>query len=149
MIYDEVTGEYKPRWGYKAINNGIEDHAIVEVKTGQDPFADPWAVEKNEKKERVQKNLKKQLKNTMRGSDGKIIKPTYGKKIILLWNPNSNYYITNYLYILTIDPVAVPGIPLNLNNNSLKRGKDGVRKALQLVQHSTASMGRYRSLKIL
>ena len=28
-------------------------------------------------------------------------------------------------------------------SKSLKRGKEGVRRALQLVQHSTASMGRF------
>ena len=47
------------------------------------------------------------------------------------------------------DPSSVPGIPVNLEGPSSdssatrKRGKQGVRSALQLVQHSTASMGRY------
>jgi hypothetical protein len=27
--------------------------------------------------------------------------------------------------------------------STLKRGKNGLKRALQLVQHSTASMGRY------
>jgi hypothetical protein len=48
------------------------------------------------------------------------------------------------------DPARIPGIPLDIDDNgggkgskSAKRGKEGVRRALQLVQHSTASMGRY------
>eukprot|EP01036_Dinobryon_divergens_P036860 gene36860-48075_t len=107
MIYDEASGEYKPRWGYKAANNGIEDHAIVEVKAGQDPFADPWAAEKEEKKQRVQKNLKKQVRNMSRNGEGKVVKASY-------------------------DPASMPGIPPELTDRSMKRGKDGVRRALQL-----------------
>jgi hypothetical protein len=41
-----------------------------------------------------------------------------------------------------IDPKETPGIPLDIDEKSAKRGKVGVRRALQLVQHSTASMGR-------
>jgi len=46
-------------------------------------------------------------------------------------------------YITILDPSATPGIPLDIASKEGKRGKDGVRRALQLVQHSTASMGRY------
>jgi hypothetical protein len=50
-----------------------------------------------------------------------------------------------------LDPAAIPGIPLDLessrvsaggNSGIKKRGKEGVKRALQLAQHSTASMGR-------
>ncbi len=36
----------------------------------------------------------------------------------------------------------MPGIPIDMESKK-KRGKEGVRRALQLVQHSTASMGRF------
>lgn len=39
------------------------------------------------------------------------------------------------------DPAANPGLPLEIIN-SKKRGKEGVRSALQIAQQSTASMGR-------
>jgi regulator of ribosome biosynthesis len=71
MVYEEDTQEWKPRFGYKRAKNGVEDHAIVEVKAGQDPFADPWAEARVEKKERVAKNLKNQTKNIMRATGGK------------------------------------------------------------------------------
>lgn len=122
MLYDEVTGEYKPRFGYKGINSGIQEHAIVEVKSGQDPYADPWAEERKDKKERVAKNLKKHVKNLTRNKDGKIEKQSY-------------------------NPTAVPGIPLDLSSKVQKRGKEGVMRALQLVQHSTASMGRFDEMR--
>lgn len=41
------------------------------------------------------------------------------------------------------DVSSVPGIPLEIVKEKSKRGKEGLRKTLQLVQHSTASMGRY------
>lgn len=66
MIFDEETQTYKPRFGYKGINQGIEDHAIVEVKPGQDPYADPWSVARQEKKERIHKNVKHQMRNIER-----------------------------------------------------------------------------------
>lgn len=71
MVYDEQTDEYKPRFGYKRVKNGLEDQPIVEVKTGQDPFADPWAEDRKEKKERVEKNIKNRAKNNLRRSGGK------------------------------------------------------------------------------
>lgn len=63
MVYEEETGEYKPRFGYKRIKNGLEDIPIVEVKEGQDPYQDPWQVDRQEKKERIKKNQKNQFKN--------------------------------------------------------------------------------------
>lgn len=32
MIWDEQTNEWRPRWGYKRANGGIEDMPIVELK---------------------------------------------------------------------------------------------------------------------
>lgn len=89
MLYDEDTGEYKPRFGYKRGNNGIEDIPIVEVKAGQDPFADPWAEERKTKKERVLKNQTNQVKNQMRAAGkkpSKMQKPNaYGNNFTLLF----------------------------------------------------------------
>lgn len=90
MLYDEDTGEYKPRFGYKRGNNGIEDTPIVEVKDGQDPFADPWTEERKTKKERVQKNQTNQVKNQMRAA---------GKKPSKQLRPNA--YGTNFNSICT------------------------------------------------
>lgn len=68
MIYDENQQEFKPRYGYKRANNGIEDIPIIEIKKGQDPYQDPWADAKDEKKLRVKKNLKNQLRNQGRAN---------------------------------------------------------------------------------
>lgn len=68
MVFDDVEQEYRPRYGYKGVNSRIEDHAIVEVKSGQDPLADPWATARDEKKRRVEKNALQQVQNTERSA---------------------------------------------------------------------------------
>ena len=129
MIYDEESDDYKPRFGYKRANGGIEDEPIVEVKAGQDPFADPWAEDRAAKKQRVVKNTKAHLKNLgvdkSLGAGGK----KGGKK-------GAKEY----------DPAHVPGIPLELAGGG-KRGKAGLKSTMQLVQHSTASMGRFDEVR--
>ncbi len=82
MIFDEDSQEYKPRFGYKRAKNGIEDIPIVEIKAGQDPYADPWAEARKDKAERVKKNQKNQMKNTRKanfGKKGKGLGISYGK----------------------------------------------------------------------
>ena len=66
MLFDETTEDWKPRYGYKRIKNGVEDIPIVEIKNGSNPFEDPWAKERLEKKQRVSKNLINQEKNQIR-----------------------------------------------------------------------------------
>ena len=139
MVFDETSKEYKPRFGYKGVNSGVSDQVIVEVKHGQDPYADPWAEDRKEKKGRVEKNAKNQQKNLDRANGWG--KPAKGKK----GETGGGF-----------DPSKVPGIPLDLSSSSAsssssskspKRGKEGVRRALQLVQHSTASMGRFDEMR--
>jgi len=125
MVYDENDDEYKPRYGYKRTNNGILDMPVIEVKKGEDPFADPWEAAREDKKLRVAKNTKQQLKNQQRNT---VIK---GKKEKQTQRPSSMG-----------EGGAAPGIPL-LEGSKRQRGRDGVTQALQLAQHSTASMGRY------
>lgn len=79
MVFDEVEQDFRPRYGYKGANSRIENHAIVEVKEGQDPMSDPWAEAKQEKKRRVEKNSLQQVRNIER-STGKTSKKN-NKKI--------------------------------------------------------------------
>lgn len=82
---------------------------------GKDPTVDPWSEARTEKKGRVQKNLTNRAKNQERASGG----------------------------------VAKPGIPVDLapaadglGESNAKRGKANTKGALELVQQSTASMGK-------
>ena len=47
------------------------------------------------------------------------------------------------------DAAKIPGIPVDITEETLgkKKGKAGVHSTLQLVQHSTASMGRFDEMR--
>jgi regulator of ribosome biosynthesis len=131
MVFDEESQEYKPRFGYKRANNTLDDIPIVEVKHGGDPFADPWAAAREDKKGRIEKNQKNQAKN--------------------LFNANlldSNKKGSGALNSKSYDSGKNAGIPVDMSglkkgSKKILRGRDGVRQALQMAQISTASMGRF------
>ncbi|EGD72399.1 ribosome biogenesis protein Rrs1 [Salpingoeca rosetta] len=62
MLYDEMSGEWRPRWGYKRANDAA---AVpwIEVKEGSDPYEDQYEKLKKDKKARVEKNEQQRLKN--------------------------------------------------------------------------------------
>ncbi|KAK9719334.1 Rhodanese- sulfurtransferase [Basidiobolus ranarum] len=62
MVMDEATGEYKPRYGYKGINDDQGDW-LIEVPDKADPLEDQYAARKTAKKERVAKNEARQRRN--------------------------------------------------------------------------------------
>ncbi|RUS29862.1 ribosome biogenesis regulatory protein-domain-containing protein [Jimgerdemannia flammicorona] len=64
MIFDERTGEYVPRWGYKAgPKDDLPEDWLIEVPNGADPMEDQYAKRAGEKKERIAKNKKRQQRN--------------------------------------------------------------------------------------
>ncbi|EPZ35021.1 RRS1-domain-containing protein [Rozella allomycis CSF55] len=89
MVFDEETEEYKPRYGYKSkVNESMDDWAI-EIPNNADPYEDPVAKLRAEKKSRVEKNKKQQRRNaeemTKKDISEKLTKmTTSGKKNALL-----------------------------------------------------------------
>ena len=80
MEYDEVKGEWRPRWGYKRSNETTKDWCI-EIKKNEDPMQDFFAKKTEEKNERKAKNefqrlrnINRQLKNKKFSRSGKIPK---------------------------------------------------------------------------
>ncbi|GAO13960.1 uncharacterized protein UV8b_01968 [Ustilaginoidea virens] len=78
LAYDEASGEWKRKWGYKALNKKGEDDPIVEVdmeaerkrKEGTSIRGDG----RRERKERVRRNerrMRKNLKDSAAGASGK------------------------------------------------------------------------------
>jgi antirestriction protein ArdC len=59
-IYSTARNTYPTTY---TLYSPILDIPIVEVKKGEDPFADPWAAESKTKKDNVKKNLKNQRRN--------------------------------------------------------------------------------------
>ncbi|CAM9265522.1 unnamed protein product [Chrysoparadoxa australica] len=120
-VWDEDMQEWRPNWGYGRANDGIMNHAIVEIKEGADPEEDPWSKARGDKRARVNKNLLNQARNMERSGKGRERK----------------------------NALRTAGIPVDLDassgKSSKKRGRDGTKAALTMVQQSTASMGKFDS----
>uniref|UniRef100_K3X5D0 Ribosome biogenesis regulatory protein n=1 Tax=Globisporangium ultimum (strain ATCC 200006 / CBS 805.95 / DAOM BR144) TaxID=431595 RepID=K3X5D0_GLOUD len=120
MAFDEEKEEWAPSWGYKRAGDDMKDWA-VEMKEGD--LDDPWTKRKQDKRARVEKNLKAQANNLKHGR---------GKQ------PASSLR-------------APAGIPVELMNTddvkAKQRGKEGVSKTLEKVQFSTASMGKFDKMR--
>ncbi|KAM9886972.1 hypothetical protein OXX79_013909, partial [Metschnikowia pulcherrima] len=60
MVYDEATGEWVPKWGYKGKNKGLDDQWLVEidekVKGTPNELIDPRTLARAERKKLVKKN---------------------------------------------------------------------------------------------
>eukprot|EP01102_Stenamoeba_stenopodia_P008761 TRINITY_DN2557_c0_g1_i2.p1 TRINITY_DN2557_c0_g1~~TRINITY_DN2557_c0_g1_i2.p1 ORF type:complete len:289 (+),score=86.50 TRINITY_DN2557_c0_g1_i2:162-1028(+) len=62
LVWDEVTQEWKPRYGYNRANNEADDW-VIEAKPGDNPHDDPFEKRDQEKRDRVAKQKKNELKN--------------------------------------------------------------------------------------
>jgi regulator of ribosome biosynthesis len=69
MVFDEASQEWKPRWGYKRINDP-KDQWMVEVPDKADPHEDYFEKQAEEREEKVAKNEYKRLKNVARAQKG-------------------------------------------------------------------------------
>ncbi|GMF57908.1 unnamed protein product [Phytophthora fragariaefolia] len=120
-VFDEATGEWSHAWGYQRAGDDMKDWA-VEVKQGD--MDDPWTKRKQEKRARVDKNLRAQANNLKHGR---------GKQLA------------------GIDGRTPAGIPVELMNTddakAKQRGKNGTSKTLEKVQFSTASMGKFDKMR--
>ncbi|KAJ2453331.1 Rhodanese- sulfurtransferase [Coemansia sp. RSA 2336] len=63
MVFDEEVGEWRPRYGYKGVNNDDQKPWLIEVPGNADPYEDQYQVRRDEKKERVDKNKRRQARN--------------------------------------------------------------------------------------
>ena len=57
MVYDDATGEWVPKWGYKGANKAGEDDWIVEVDEKKEA----------ERKEKVRRNERMMRANERKG----------------------------------------------------------------------------------
>ena len=65
LIYDDKMQDWVPRHGYKGAKFTEQDNSdwLIEVKNGQDPYEDLYQKRRDEKRSRVEKNKKQQLRN--------------------------------------------------------------------------------------
>lgn len=94
MVFDEASGEWKPRWGYKRKNDSTKQW-LVEIKSNEDPNQDFFAKRTTEKNERVAKNELQRLRNIARATKGKVprvgITPAVDEKTQV---PSKNFFVS-------------------------------------------------------
>lgn len=71
LVYDEASGEWRPRFGYKSAKNQSADDWMVEDKPGADP-EELLNASRVAKKERVAKNEYQRLRNIARSTGIKV-----------------------------------------------------------------------------
>jgi len=73
LVYDEVSGDWKPRWGYKSAKHAEEDAQwAIEVKEGQNPYEDPFAKKTAEKKLIQAKQKMREVRNQVEAVGAKL-----------------------------------------------------------------------------
>ncbi|KAL7666888.1 Uncharacterized protein ABC855_g550 [[Candida] zeylanoides] len=72
MVYDEATGEWVPKWGYKGKNKDIDSQWLVEVedkvKNTDKELIDPRTLARSERKRLVKKNELQHKRNSKNGA---------------------------------------------------------------------------------
>ncbi|SGZ49576.1 CIC11C00000003081 [Sungouiella intermedia] len=67
MVYDEATGEWVPKWGYKGKNKDLDNQWLVEVedkvKGTADELVDPRKLSRDERKRLIKKNEAQHKRN--------------------------------------------------------------------------------------
>jgi len=127
MVWDDEAQEWKPRWGYKRINDEKAEW-VLELEEGDDPTVDKFREKRQEKKLRVMKNKEAQLKN-LQGGARAAAKNRAG--------------------------MMPSGIPTDLSGGNATtrtgkgegRGKKRTEEALRSAQISTASFGRFDAVQ--
>ncbi|ODV87928.1 hypothetical protein CANARDRAFT_20656 [[Candida] arabinofermentans NRRL YB-2248] len=77
QVYDEATGEWVNKWGYKGKNKELDSQWLVEVedkptkKGGDDELIDPRKLRRDERKKLLKKNELQQKRNVKVASERK------------------------------------------------------------------------------
>lgn len=71
MVFDEASQEYKPRYGYKSANN--EEPPWIVLSDQTNPYEDQFEKRAEAKKERIEKNTKRHLRNLERKDEKRLV----------------------------------------------------------------------------
>lgn len=144
-VWDEETGAWMYRHGYEKANSKSKEWPIMEVGANDDPYADPWEKVRDAKRARTEKNLENQLKNQERvgglakGTTNRVLKSREKSRTAGKVGGNADR-----------DNVLPVGVPVDLKGESgapKLRGKASTTAALEAVQRSTASLGKFDQMR--
>lgn len=108
MAFDEASGEWKPRWGYKRKDDTTKEWCI-EIKSNEDPNQDFFSKRTIERNERVAKNELQRLRNVARSSKGgkvpgvgltpTVADPTKPDKLKVFIRENEIVIVSKMIYV--------------------------------------------------
>lgn len=74
MVYDEASGEWVPKWGYKGKNKDVENQWLVEIddkKTDKEgDELDPRKMSREQRKRNIKLNERQMKKNAKKAALG-------------------------------------------------------------------------------
>jgi len=113
LVYDEASGDWLPRWGYRSAKKGKEagEQGIYEVKSGEDPNSNPFERMKAEKKLQVARQKMREVRNKVEAAGGKM-------------------------------RASVPDLG-SIGGGAMKRGAEGLKEAIKRAQISSGSRGKF------
>jgi regulator of ribosome biosynthesis len=127
LVWDPTTQTWKPRWGFGRINqadidNPNEEKWVRDAKPTDQPGTDPWTEELRERKERVAKQKKNEMRNRKRAL----------KAEVDMAHP-----------ILTTPQLSDRQLADRVKETQRVQQKKLLERHIRVAQHSTASLGRF------
>eukprot|EP00934_Nitzschia_sp_Nitz4_P007587 Nitzschia sp. Nitz4//scaffold413_size9536//1760//3250//NITZ4_009094-RA/size9536-augustus-gene-0.18-mRNA-1//-1//CDS//3329551334//7577//frame0 len=150
-VWDETTGTWMFRHGFEKANSSTKEWPIMEVGANDDPFADPWEKIRDAKRARTERNMENRMKNEERagniakGMTNKVLKGREKTRKEGKLGGNADR-----------DNVLPTGVPVDLTSGDgaqsgestqKLRGKASTVSALEAVQRSTASLGKFDKMR--
>lgn len=144
-VWDEATGSWMFRHGFEKANSKSKEWPIMEVAANEDPYSDPWEKIRDEKRSRTDKNIESRMKNQERA--GNLAKGVTNR---VLKAREKSRTMGKVGGSVDRDNVPPTGLPVDLKSGAgeaKKRGKASTNAALEAVQRSTASMGKFDQMR--
>jgi regulator of ribosome biosynthesis len=154
-VWDETTGEWQYRHGYKKVGNDKE-WPIMEVKQGDDPFQDPWEKQRDAKQKRVDKNMEQQMRNEERaghlskGTSTRILKSISASRKAGREGGRLDVPVGVPVDLKSSGKKGTSDMDLEIRRpelTRLQRGKASTVAALRATQVSTASLGKFDKMR--
>jgi regulator of ribosome biosynthesis len=133
------------RHGYEKANSSSKEWPIMEVKANEDPYNDPWEKIRDEKRARTDKNIESRMKNQERA--GNLSKGTTNRSVKARQLSRKMGKKGGDIDRKNVLPTGVPVDLKNGSSEARKRGKVSTNAALEAVQRSTASMGKFDQMR--
>eukprot|EP00441_Pelagodinium_beii_P014482 CAMPEP_0197659086 /NCGR_PEP_ID=MMETSP1338-20131121/46216_1 /TAXON_ID=43686 ORGANISM="Pelagodinium beii, Strain RCC1491" /NCGR_SAMPLE_ID=MMETSP1338 /ASSEMBLY_ACC=CAM_ASM_000754 /LENGTH=293 /DNA_ID=CAMNT_0043235845 /DNA_START=50 /DNA_END=929 /DNA_ORIENTATION=- len=113
LVWDDIEGDWKPRWGYKSAKKSEEKaNWFHEVGQNSNPAENPFEKDSAEKRLQKARQKMREVRNKVEAAGGKL-------------------------------RASTPDLGSGGQGKSSKRGKDGLREAMKRAQVASASFGKF------